>query len=429
MNHHIHCAGLSHRTTPIDIREKAYFPEQELKEVLLVLQKECGLEEVAILSTCNRFEMYAVADSPETVKKAWEKLLENKVSFKLIQPHTYYYENISAIHHIFSVASSLDSLVIGETQITGQFKQAIALAEATGTCGHRLGRLTQEALSTAKKVRSKTVIGQKTVSIGHTAVDLARRVYGVFQEHRLLLIGAGHMSRTTAHYALRHHPQDLYIANRTKQSAIDLVENLGVGQAHDLKDLKDLLCKADVIISCTGASEFILRKEDLAPIMRKRGGKPLIIVDIAVPKDIDPRCRDFEEVYLFDVDDLQQVVDKNLDERRIAAEQARSFIEAATTRFSDWLQTRALKPAIAEFREYLENIIHTETQKTLSKQVMTELNPQVSHMIEKMQKSIGQKIIADVAQSLANPDHDYRRDHLTSALQTLFQNPKKDSNQ
>ena len=425
MSQTIYCTGLSYKSTPVEMREKAYLPVEAIQAILPVLIEKFSLLEVAVLSTCNRFEMYCVANNNEDVYAAWYFLLGSKLSKEEILPHTYFYLHRSAVHHVFSVASSLDSLVVGETQITGQFKDAIQMSEEAETCGLRLNRLTQEALATAKKVRSKTVIGQKTVSIGHAAVDLARRVYGVFQEHRLLLIGAGHMSQTTAHYALRHKPLDIWVTNRTQQKAEDLVENIGCGKAFPLHNLYDLLLEVDVIISCTGANEFIIDSEKMAPVIKKRGARPLIMVDIAVPKDIDPQCQNFDEVYLFDVDDLQQVVNKNLDERKQAAEQARVFIEAATDRFLEWLETRSLKPAIVEFKSYIESIIKSETQKTLSRKVFNDQEPGIEKAIQSMQNSICQKITSDVAKALSNPDLDYRREHLTSALQTLFQKKEK----
>ena len=424
----VYCLGANHKSAPVSFREFLYTKPDALQLVLEELASSHGFKEMIVLSTCNRFELYALCTdedrSEDDVYKAYmslqEKVGKEPKAESVYRKYTYYYEGLHAIEHVFAVAASLDSLVVGETQITGQFKEALSLAGHANTLGSYLDRMAQEVLSAAKQVRTRTKIGEKKVSISHAAIDLAKKVFRDLSEHKFLMIGAGEMAQVAARYACQYSPKSLHVVNRTFSKGSELVDTLGVGQAHRWEELETLLEEVDIVISSTAAYQPIIDYPMLKKVMRKRRGKTLFLVDIAIPRDIDARCGNLDDVYLFEIDDLQKVVDNNLEERRKAADVGRTIVRRGAKVFDQWLSTVAIKPIFANFRDYLDDLMKRELEKTLGRSIFKDLSEQQNQAIQNMLGSLAGKIVGDAARSINNPDDTVFRDQLANSLRMLF---------
>lgn len=411
MSPKIFCVGANHRTAGVSEREAFYLSSDALTRALPAIRDRHQLKELLVLSTCNRFELIGVTEGenppdPQNSIDAWIDLHAEAASLVKIDRGAlarvaYHLYDDDAVRHAFRVASSLDSMVLGETQITGQFKDALQLAQTAKTLGPLLGRLGQEALATAKKVRSQTNIGAKTVSISHSAVTLAKRLFSDLSECRFLIIGAGEMARVAAEHAASYKPKKLVIANRTHARAYELVQHLGMGDAHGLGNLPHLLAHTDVAIVATGTEGYIVTQEMIHKATNERErGAPLFLVDIAMPRDIDPECSRYDDVYLFDLDDIKQLVDQNLNERNDAAQQAAVLVDSATSVFAQWLTTQTIAPAIAKWREHLAATLDREAQKTFTRDVFAGLTEDQMAAIQVMLESAAAKLTGDFAQIL-----------------------------
>lgn len=425
--------GANHRTAPMELREKLYIAEDHLAALLPQVKERFGFMELAAISTCNRFELMGVVNgSPGYASTVFEAFLDlhrstaetRSASDDAIRAALYLHVDQDALNHIFRVAASLDSLVLGETQITGQFKDAIALATKTNIIGPTLTRLSQDALATAKKVRTQTAIGKKHVSISHAAIELAQKVFGHLGDHKFMIIGAGEMSQVAAKYVLSYKPKALFVVNRTFERAEKLVKDLGFGEAFSLDDLPQLLGQVDVVLSSTAAPEHVLEETMVRRAQSARRRRPLVLLDIAMPRDIDPVCGKIEDVYLFDIDDLQQIVGANLEERKKAAHEAQELVEKSVGAFVAWQRTHAVKPALAHFRLYLEELVAKELSRTLGREIFRDQPKQVES-IKALADAIASKIAADAARTVTAPPDGYYAEQLADALRALFQ-PKKD---
>lgn len=422
--------GANHKSASVELRELLYIAEEPLASLLPALKDRFGFLELAALSTCNRFELMGVVrEAPGSAQALMDAYLDLhrhhgalhlKYSDDQVRDATYLHLGDQATRHIYRVASSLDSLVLGETQITGQFKDAIALAAKSRTIGPMLSRLSQEALATAKKVRNDTAIGKKHVSISHAAIQLAQKVFGELKNHKFLLIGAGEMSQVAAKYIMSYKPKALYVANRTVANAKALVAEVGFGEAYELGELPNLLVQADVVISSTAAPGFVLDQPLVKRALGARRGRPLVLLDIAMPRDIDPECVKLDDVYLFDIDDLQQVVGQNYEERRKAADEAQVLIERSVAQFQAWQRTLAVKPALAAFRTYVDELINKEAQKTLGKDLFKDLTPKHHESLKALFEAVAGKISADASRQVTNPPEGYFQEQLADALRALF---------
>lgn len=427
--------GANHHSAAVEMREQLFIAGEVLGSLLPALKERFGFLELVAVSTCNRFELIGVASSTPTLAGTiYEAYLElqrqhgqptRKYSEDEIRQSLYLHIGEAAVGHVYRVASSLDSLVLGETQITGQFKDALALAGRMRTLGPMLSRLGQEALATAKKVRNQTAIGRKHVSISHAAIELAKKVFGHLSDHRFLLVGAGEMSQVAARYIMSYGPKAIYVANRTQANARALVTELNFGEAFGLEELPNLLVNVDVVISSTSAPGVVI---DLAMVKRAqaaRRGRPLVLLDIAMPRDIDPEVGKLDDVYLFDIDDLQQVVGANYEERRKAAEEAEVLIEKSIEQFRSWQKTLVIKPALASFRAYLDELVGREAGKTLSREIFKDLNDKQRDGLNALFAALTSKIAADAARQVTSPPEGYYQEQLADALLTLF--ARKDS--
>ena len=276
---------------------------------------------------------------------------------------SYIYRDHTAVHHILSVAASLDSLVVGETQITNQFKKSIALAKSVGSIGSILDRLSQDSLACAKKVRRNTDIGKKTVSISHAAIDLAKKILGDISQQRIMIIGAGEMSSLAAKYAASYKPKSLMILNRTQSKAKALVAEIKFGTYHSLDELEFLLAETDIVISSTSSNEFIIKKKHISALERS-DDFPLFLCDIAIPRDIDPTISEFEDVFLFEVDDLKKVVNDNIEERKSAAKDGLVYVGQASDHFMEWLSLHDIKPILSSAKAQVEEFLEKSTRNS-----------------------------------------------------------------
>ena len=424
----VFCLGTNHRSLEVADRERFHIPQEDLKRLVPELALSHELSEVCILSTCNRFEVFGVSQHSLSKERLIEFLValqrEHRrhlpVTEELIRQSVYVYFEEQAINHIFNVASGLDSLILGETQITGQFKDALAFAKDCQTMGPILGRLSQEALATVKKVRTNTDIGKRPVSIGHAAIDLANRMYGAIRDHHILIIGAGDMAQVAAKYAVKYQPKQLSICNRSVSRAEALIQALGQGQSYGLNELPELLSQADIVISATAAEGYILHQEQVLKALARKRGRSLFIVDIAMPRDVEPLIGELDDVYLFDIDDLKQVVDEHFDERRSAAEKAQSYVIDGTKTFLRWLDTIAIKPTLSCFRGYVEDLCQRELEKTLDRDLWRQLPTEQKQQLMAMLQSIANKIVADAGSHMKTPPEGVGSEDLARALAHLF---------
>lgn len=424
------CVGSNHKILALEQREIFFRSEHELQLALPRTKEHFGIHELMALSTCNRFEIFGVingAAKPDIsllhaayldIHQGYLQALP--ITSSDLPQLTYTYYNLDAVRHIFSVASSLDSLVLGETQITGQFKQAMALAGRTRTLGPTLMRLAQEALAAAKRVRSQTEIGRRPVSISHAAIDLAKRVFGDLAHQRFLIIGAGDMARVAAQHAVTYDPKELVVVNRTLHRAEELVGQLGRGRALGIESLEEALLSADIVISATGAPGHVLRFSDVQRACSARRSRPLLLVDIALPRDIDPMTANLEAVYLFDIDDLKQVVDSSTEHRQQEAQKAQAIIDESAAHFGAWLETYAVKPVLAQFRTYLDELFQRELDHTLGRDLFKNLSPDQKQALQSMLDAIGRRMAGDVGTALKDHHALDSGDQLSLAVGTLF---------
>ncbi|MCX6117695.1 MAG: glutamyl-tRNA reductase [Proteobacteria bacterium] len=413
----IYCIGANHRTANLELRETFFIDRDILQGILQDLCVRFNFAELLVLSTCNRFEIIVIPkmqiEQPhEFLIQVWIELqrqakAENSkiTAGDKLQNKTYCLAGDKAVQHLFRVASSLDSLIPGETQITGQFRDAVALASECDTLGTILSRLSQEALATAKKVRSQTNIGKNTVSISHSAVSLAKRMFQNLSECRFLIVGTGEMGRVAAEYAWSYNPKKLTIANRTIENANQVANQIASSNERisviHIDDIQNSLREVDVVITATGSSNYIITEEMIKKLRKVESiNTPLFLVDIAMPRNIDPNCSLFDDVYLFDIDDLKQVVDQNLEDRKIACAQAESFITDATEIFGQWLKTQKLAPLMEAWRDHVSSTLQRESQKTLSKELFVNLTNEQKKGLNAMLDSITSKLTSDLAQSL-----------------------------
>ena len=361
-------AGLSHRTAPIAVREQLVVDEDKLREILADLTGRGTCTEVMILSTCNRVEVYGVAEvAGEARGAAFRQMGAHRgIGLSTLEPLLYSMDGAEAVHHAFRVASSLDSMVLGEPQILGQVKDAFALAQSCRTVGPVLHSLMSQAFAVAKRVRSDTEVGRHAVSVSFAAVELARKIFDGLDGRSVLLVGAGEMGELAARHFQDQGMLPLFVANRTAGRAQALARDLA-GTAVPFEELASVMGQVDIVITSTAAGEIIVTAAEVARVLPGRRGRPLFFIDISVPRNVDPAVNDLENVFVYDVDDLRSVVEANLRERKRRAQQAESLVEREVTKFADRLRSLEVVPTIVSLREKLEEIRRAELGRTLAR--------------------------------------------------------------
>ncbi|MBO8128711.1 MAG: glutamyl-tRNA reductase [Peptococcaceae bacterium] len=363
----ITAVGLNHRTAPVAVREKLSFPESVLKDTLLRFTKLEGVNGGVILSTCNRTEVYTILHREDDVQVIREFLSHYcGVPVDEIKKYLYTYFAREAINHLFKVAAGLDSMVLGETQILGQVKQAYEIAQDVGTVNKVLNKVFQQALAVGKTVRHKTGIDKNPVSISYAAVELARQTLGSLEGRMVLIIGAGKMSELTVKHLIANGISGVIVSNRSFDRAVELAAHFG-GRAVRFDEVYHWMKRADIVISCTAATHYVVKAEPLQAVMRKRKGKKIFLIDIAVPRDIDPAVGQIPGVSLYDIDSLQSVVDANLAERRRAASVAEDIIDDEVDKIACSLSTGYVIPTVVALKELGETIKEKELQKALNR--------------------------------------------------------------
>jgi glutamyl-tRNA reductase len=381
--------GMSHRSAPVEVRERVAFPPCASREFLRKLGEEGVAEEAVLLSTCNRTEVYAVVEYEGDRGRILDLLAEDRgVDRSSLDEDTYWLTDAEAVRHLYRVASSLDSMVVGEGEILGQVREAYRAATEEQRTGVVLNRLFHTSLRVGKQVRSETGIGDSSLSVPHVAVKLAEGVFGTLRGRRTLVLGAGDMSELLIKHLKAREAGEIRIANRTPERALRLAERVG-GRAVSFDDLSGELAEVDVVVSSTGAGEWVVRSETVAAALARRE-VPLFFIDIAVPRDVDPVVQTLERAFLYDIDDLQAVVERNADDRGEAAEKAEAMISPAVLEFMSWLSSLDVVPLIKELRAGAEQIRRHELSRALKKM---DLSPEEEAAVERMSYSLMNKLL------------------------------------
>lgn len=382
--------GLNHRSAPVAVRERLAFSESELPRALAELRATPGIAEAMILSTCNRVEVAVAADDACDAADAVIAWLcrDRQLDRSWLEPHLYAFADHDAIRHVFRVAASLDSMVVGEPQILGQLKAAYSVAKESGAVSGALDTVLSRAFGVAKRVRTETNIGANAVSVSYAAVELAREIFGKLKNRRVMLIGAGKMSELAARH-LHRSGADILVTNRTAARASELaavVEGTIVPYENYRPSLKDV----DIVIASSGAPDYLLRKDDVKRILDARRNRPMFLIDIAVPRNIEPAVNELDNVFLYDIDDLQRVVVENLKGRLSEAEEASQIVAEEVARLESWMRTRSVGPVIADLQEALERVRASEVERMRGK--LGPLTPQQEQALEQLTRGIINKI-------------------------------------
>jgi glutamyl-tRNA reductase len=357
--------GVNHKTAPIALRERIAIGRDELPETVRALAAVEGVTECMIVSTCNRVELIAATEGPETALGGFLPGYFG-IDAEVLRPHLYEYRDKDAVNHLFRVAASLDSMVVGEPQILGQVKEAFAVARATGTIGSHLEHLLQGAFAAAKKARSETGIGSNSVSIASVAVDMARKIFGSLQGRTIFLVGAGKMSELAARHLVQQGAGAILVSNRTAERARRMAEEFQgdvVPRVIDFAQLYEAASSADIIISSTGAPHPIFRREHGLAFLHRRRNRPMFFIDIAVPRDVDPEMNKLDGIFVYDIDDLQQVAVTHMEERSREAVDAETLVAAEVERFHQRQRTVNVAPAIVALQRKAEEIRLAEIQR------------------------------------------------------------------
>jgi glutamyl-tRNA reductase len=368
--------GLSHHTAPLEVREKLAVPSAEIPELLRGLCEKSGLTEAMMVSTCNRVEVYASADDAAAAVQAVRQRLAEIVPGTDLQSHLYEQTGADVARHAFRVAASLDSLVVGEPQILGQVKDAFAAASDAGTVGALLGRCMSRAFAVAKRVRSETGIAEGVVSVSSVACELAKSIFGELGGRRVVLVGAGEMGEAAA--------------KALAQQARAVAEACG-GEPREFDALQTELIAADVVITSTASPRYVITRELMQGVIKARRHRPLFLIDIAVPRDVDPRVENMDNVFLFDVDDLEQVAAKNIAARKKEAEAAEKIVGEEVMAFEEWQRSLDLTPTLIGLRERVRGVIHAELERTLPR--LKSLNDAERRTLNAMCEAMANKIL------------------------------------
>jgi glutamyl-tRNA reductase len=387
--------GLNHKTAPVEIRECFAFSESDARCAMAELCAEPSIGEAILFSTCNRVELLLYAEEPAAAAAAAKQFLARTKQMQLAQFETalYLHSGEEAVRHLFRVAASLDSMVLGEPQILGQVKTAYRMATEQKSSGVILNRLLHRTFFIAKRIRTETGIGGHAVSISYAAIELARKIFGELNDRPVLLIGAGEMAELAVEHLVRQRADRIFVANRTFERAVALASQYK-GTAIRMEELIDYLARVDIVISSTGSPDYLLRPADVKGLMRNRRNRPLFFIDIAVPRDIDPRINEINNIYLYDIDDLNAVIDENVEDRRREAIKAERIIDEAVIQFRRWFESLSIIPTIKALHTKIRTVVDAEMRKTIG---------QLGHLSEDDRKAIERMTDAMISKILHDP--------------------------
>ena len=383
--------GVNHKVAPVEIREKLAHTG-DCENPVVALKKMPGCNEGCFLGTCNRVEVICAGDGSDELAMAVRHMLFSRSNLSDTEAlrYSYTYRGQEAILHLFQVAASLDSMIIGEPQILGQLKKAYRQAVENKGVGTILNKFINKSFSVAKRVRTETNIGSNAVSISFAAVQLAKKIFGSLEYKRVMLVGAGEMAELAAEHLLAQGIEEVVVANRTLANAVKLARQFK-GRGVSLDDLSDELEHIDILISSTGARGLVLRREDVKPVMRQRMNSPLFLIDIAVPRDLDPELNNLDNVYLYDIDNLTDVVEVNKSAREKEADRAGRIVQEEAVKFAAWLESLAVTPTIIDLRNKIETVKRAELERTMPR--LSSLTPKQQQTVETMMTSMVNKIL------------------------------------
>lgn len=390
---HIVVVGLSHKTAPVEIREKLAVPESRIGEALTRLCSYQGVREGVLLSTCNRVEVYAVVDEIEAGYGRIQEFLADahlSLSSEQLTPHLYWHQGDRAISHLFRVASSLDSMIVGESQILGQIKDAFEAALTHKATGIILNKVVKKAISVAKRVRTETKIAEMAVSVSYAAVELAKKIFSDLSEKTVLLVGAGEMAKLAARHFIASGVRHVRVTTRNPQHGLELADRFG-GTAVPFEQFRDDMASADIVLVSTGAAHYLVSEDDVQRSVKQRMNRPMFLIDISVPRNIDPAVRHVDNAFLFDIDDLKARVEQNRGGRLQEAEKAERMVVEEVGIVRQWLQSLEVTPTIMALRTRVDDIKRAEVEKTLGR--MANLSAPERELVEAMASSIVNKLI------------------------------------
>lgn len=417
--------GLNHKSAPVEVRERFWFSESRAVEALQTLVRSAGVQEAVLISTCNRTEFVLWASDPSQAANSVQEFLAQGFALKLSEWRNFYrLAGAKAIEHVFRVTAGLDSMVLGEPEITGQVKSAWARAQQAGATGRFLDAVFQKALNVTKRVRGETAIGQAAVSVPYAAVELAKRIFGSLRDRRVMILGAGKMGELSARYLVASGAGSVYVVNRTFEHAVALAKQLG-GFAVPFEERWTCMASADIIIASTGCPHVVFARDDAERIHRERQGRPVFLIDIAVPRDVDPAVRSVPGVFLYDIDDLEQVVARNLAERQAAAVEAQKIVVAEAAAFRAKLSAQNVVPTIVALRERLEEIRRFEIERHRSEfgPLSEDAERALDLLTRRMAQSIANQLAAELKSDAQRADHE----QLANAVRRLFRLTRKES--
>lgn len=411
--------GLSHKSASVDIREKVAFSPNSIEKPLQELCALEGIVEGIIVSTCNRVEIYATTrDIAGGIARIRRFIADfHHIPHDTLDPHLYSHHGEAAIRHVFRVASSLDSMVVGEPQILGQIKTSYGYAAEYKASGVILNRFLHKAFSVAKRVRTETRIASSAVSVSFAAVELAKKIFGSLADKTVMLIGAGEMCELAARHFLNNGAKGVLVTNRTFERAQKLAEEFG-GEAVPFEQLFEHLHRADIVLTSTGATQFIITPDDLDAVVRRRRMQPMFMIDIAVPRDIDPAVNELDAIYLYDMDDLQQVIAANLEGRKQEAEKAEAIIAEEINQFYKWVATLEVTPTIVALRNRFDELRRIELERTLA--AWKDAPPDAAKRLESLTSALLNKILHHPTSTLKKGGQGNRIDLYLDALHALF---------
>ncbi len=410
--------GINHKTAPVALRETLSFTGDQAETALKALFQLPDIGELVLFSTCNRMEILfipALGDGIECVKTFISRF--KSVPVEQFQDALYTYTGDEAIRHLFRVACSLDSMMVGEPQILGQVKKSYRNSVTANTSGVILNRLMHKAFNIAKKVRRETGIGDNAVSISYAATELANKIFNDISTRSVMLLGAGEMAELAVEHLISSGVKKIVVANRTFCNAVALSEKFN-GKAVKFEEMEGFLKEMDIIISSTGATEFILTASQIKGIMRSRKNRPLFFIDIAVPRDLDPNINRISNCFLYDIDDLQDIVNDNIDERHKEAVKGERLVDEAVIKFRNWMESLKMVPTIVAIRKKIDTITESEIKKTMGS--MSHLSPRDHEAIQRMTQSIADKIMHDPIRFLKNMGNHRDDARYLNAARQLF---------
>lgn len=391
---HTIVVGLNYKTAPVEVREKFSITEEALAEAMRALQNEKSILENVIISTCNRTEVYAVVDQLHTGRHYIKHFLANWFHMPVdeFENHLYIREDEQSIQHLFKVTSGIDSMVLGETQILGQVKNSFLEAQEIGTTGTMFNRLFKQSVTFAKKAHGETAIGENAVSVSYAAVELAKKIFNTLDKTHVAILGAGKMGELAMENLYGSGVGKVTVVNRTMEKAETLADKFQ-GTAKSMQELQCTLLEADILITSTGATDYVIDYELMQYVEKMRKGKPLFMVDIAVPRDIDPKINELQSVFLYDIDDLQGIVEANLAERERAANEITQMIDTEIHDFKDWMGTLGVVPVISALRQKAATI-QAETMQSIENK-MPNLTDRERKILSKHTKSIVNQLLKE----------------------------------